>query len=235
MRKLNNNGFSMVQIMMAAGMMGLLSLGMMKLMENQKLSAKSVRSTAAVQSFYLEAKAYLARPGYCAKNFEGVTLKDGVEFELEDILKANGQPIYKKGQIYETGLIRLDSISTRNFEKDTESKALMHLVFNLSKVGKSYGAKKYVRIVKLSLDLDKEGKVLNCSTFGSSASGFAFDGSESAVNTEEAIKDLNSGKETEQARKVESLIEKSGALKEMNKNLKKLQETNKRFEEMFKD
>ncbi|PIK13905.1 MAG: hypothetical protein CES88_13040 [Halobacteriovorax sp. JY17] len=224
----------MVQIMMAAGMMGLLSLGMMKLMENQTLSEKSLRSRAAVQNFYSEAKAYLARPGYCAKNFEGVYLKDGVEFELEDILKSNGKPIYKKGEIYELGLIRLDSITTRNFEKDSEFKGLMQLVFNFSKVGKSYGAKKYVRVVKLSLELDKEGRVLNCSTLGSPSS-FSFEGSENTVNTEGALNDLYHGKETEDSKKVKSLIEGSSALKEMNKNLEKLKESNKQLEEMFKD
>ena len=224
----------MVQIMMAAGMMGLLSLGLMKLMENQRLSAKSLKSSAAAQNFYNEAKAYLGRPGYCSKNFEGVRVKEGDEFELENILKANGDTLYIAGKIYEQGLLRLESISTKNFERDSESTGLMQLVFKLAKVGKSYGAKAFVRIVKLSLSLDEDGKILNCGPLGSSG-GFSFEGSEKAMDAEKGISELQDGVESEDAKNVGNIIEKNPSLKQMNEALKNLKETNKQMEEMFKE
>ncbi|ATH09045.1 hypothetical protein BIY24_14145 [Halobacteriovorax marinus] len=233
MKKLNNSGFSMVQIMMAAGMMGLLSLGVMKIMENQRKSANAIKSSAQAHSFYLEAKAYMARPGYCKKNFNGLKVGEGDEFVLEDILKSNGKTLYKKGQILNQSL-RLTSISTANYEKDTEFSALMDLRFKLDKIGNSYGAKGYTRILKLNLTLDKDGAIKDCTTFGVS-SGAAFDGTPAANNIQEGLKDLHSGKKSAESEKVKSFLEKNAALKEMNKNIKTMNEMNKKMEEMFKD
>ncbi len=234
MNNLNNNGFSMVQVMMAAGMMGILSLGMMKMMENQKLSLNSQRASAAAVNFYTEAKAYLGRPGYCSKNFEGITLEEGDAFELDNILKPNGDVLYEKGKIYESGLFRLESISTKSFERDTESTGLMLLNFKLDKVGKSYGGKSFTKSVKLSFNLDDKGKVLSCSTLAT-ASSLSFEGSQQAINTEEGIKDLQSGENSEKAKKVDQVIENSPALIEMKKSLEILNESNKKIEEMLKD
>ncbi|WP_372654047.1 hypothetical protein [Halobacteriovorax sp.] len=234
MNNLNDNGFSMVQIMMAAGMMGILSLGMMKMMENQKLSVKSLESSAAAVNFYTEAKAYLGRPGYCSKNFEGIVLEEGDAFELDNILKANGDILYEKGQIYESGIFRLESISTKSFEKDTETSGLMQLRFKLDKVGKSYGAKSFTKILKLSFSLDENGKVLSCSTLGSGSS-FSFEGSQQSIDAEQGVKDLQAGVKSEDSKKVEKVIESNPALKEMRKSLETLRESNKKIEEMLKD
>lgn len=233
MRKIGNSGFSMVQVMMAAGMMGVLSLGIMKLMDNQRKSAKAIKSSAEAHSFYLEAKAYMARPGYCKKNFLGLKIAEGDEFVLEDILKSNGKTLYKPGQIFGRSL-RLESISTANFEKDTEFTALMDLRFKLDKIGKSYGAKGYTRILKLNLSLDKDGSVKDCSTFGAATSN-SFDGSPAAIAVQEGIKDLNSGTKSAESEKVKSFLEKNAALKEMNKSIQTMKEANKKMEEMFKD
>lgn len=234
MNNLNNNGFSMVQIMMAAGMMGLLSLGMMKMMENQKLSAKSMRASAEAVNFYTEARNYLARPGYCSKNFEGVTLEEGDSFELDNILNANGDILYEIGKIYSGGLFRLDSISTKNYENDTESTGLMQLVFKLDKVGKSYGAKSFTKIVKLSFNVDKNGKVLSCASLGSMG-GFSFEGSQQSIDAEQGIRDLQAGSKSKESEKVEQIIDNNPSLKEMKKSLKTLHESNRKIEEMLKD
>ncbi|WP_417335386.1 hypothetical protein [Halobacteriovorax marinus] len=232
MKKLNNSGFSMVQLMMAAGMMGLLSVGVMKIMENQRKSAKSIQSSAHAQSFFMEARTYMARPGYCKKNFEGLQIAKGDEFEIEEVLKSNGKVLYKKGQTF-GGALKLSSISMSKFEKETDTTALMNLNFSLDKIGNSYGAKGFKKILKLEVYLNEKSEILDCGSFGL-VHGM-MNGSESQEGLHDGVKDLQKGIDSDNSKKVKSIMKKSNALKQLNNTINSINETNKQMEEMFKD
>lgn len=235
MKLLNRNGFSMVQVMMAAGMMGVLSLGMMKMMETQKKSAKSIKAGVEVQAFYSELRAYMGKSTYCIANFEGEVLKEGDQFDLEELVKPNGKILYKVGNKYGDRSFKIAKIEVTDFEKDSDTSGIMKLQFVLDKIGKSYGAKSYTKILKIDVLLDDKGKLTSCATMGSLISGGGLEGSVKVDNVEEAIKDIQEGKKTEDTEKVQETIDNSEKLKELQKSLDAINQSNKKLEEMMKN
>ncbi|OUR96145.1 hypothetical protein A9Q84_07225 [Halobacteriovorax marinus] len=219
--------------MMAAGMMGILSLGMMKMMETQRKSAKSVKTSAEIQSFYMEAKGYLAKSGYCKKTFEDMTIKEDEEFELEDVLKPNGKVLYKVGELYGDRTFRLTSIQVSGFEKDSESSGIMKLHFYMKKIGKSYGAKEYMRYIKIDVQVGTKGEILDCGTLGSMLGGTALDGTQGVENMEVAIKDLQDGKVTEETKKLEKVIYNNKQLKSISDSIDSMKKTNEQMKALF--
>ncbi|WP_127716537.1 hypothetical protein [Halobacteriovorax sp. HLS] len=234
MKIFKEDGFSIVQVMIAAGMMGIVSLGMMKMMENQRKSTKSMKTSMEVDSFYNEAKTYFSKDGYCSKNFEGEVLKSGDKFEIMELIKPNGKTLYKVGEIYGNRTFKISKIDIIDFEKETDTSGIMKLQFSLTKMGDSYGAKSYKRILKLDTSLDENKKVVNCATFGSLISGIAggnLEGTEKVENVEQAIKDIQAGKSTEATKKVEKTIESNQQLKNLQNTIDSLRKANELMEQ----
>jgi hypothetical protein len=236
MKLLNKNGFSMVQIMMAAGMMGILSLGMMKMMETQTKSAKSIKSSVEVQAFYNEARAYLGKSSYCTANFKGEVMNEGDQFDLEELIKPNGKVLYKVGKIYGDRSFRISKIEVIDFEKDSEISGIMKLQFVLDKIGKSYGAKSYTKILKIDVALNDKRELTSCATMGSLLTGISgSEGSEQVDNIEGTIKDMQEGKNTEDTEKVQDTINKNSRLQQFQKSVDTVDQVNKRMEQMLNE
>ena len=230
----------MVQIMMAAGMMGVLSLGLMKMMENQRLSHKSAKASSEALSFYQEIKGYLSKSSYCSKNFEGEVLNEGDKFEFEEILKPNGKVLFKVGDIIGDRALKISKMEVINFEKDSETSGIMKVRFSLAKIGKSYGASSFLKIVKLDVSLDEKSAVVSCATLGSLSQsavslGGNAEGSQKLENVEEALSDLNKGKNTQRAKDLQKAIDGNNELKQMQKSLEALHQSNKEMEKLLEE
>ena len=234
MKFLNKDGFSIVQVMIAAGMMGIVSLGMMKMMENQRKSTKSMKTSMEVDAFYSEAKAYFSKDGYCLKNFTGEVLKNGDKFEILELIKPNGNTLYKVGDIYGNRTFKISRIDVIGFEKETDTTGIMKLQFELTKMGDSYGAKSYKRILKLDTSLDKDSKLINCATFGSLASGLgggSLEGTVKVDNVEKALKDIQEGKSTDATKQVEKAIQGNQQLQNLQKTIDTLRKANEKMQQ----
>jgi hypothetical protein len=231
----NNSGFSMVQIMIAAAMMGVLSLGMLQMMENQAKSNRSIKASNELQAFFNEARAYMGKTTYCTKNFGGEVMGEGEVLELDEIIKPNDKVLYAVGDIIGDRSLKIAKIEAIEFEKDTETTGMMKLRFTLEKLGKSYGAKFYKRSMKIDMATDEGGKVTACATLGNLATGFAGEGSPQAENAEQGVKDLQEGKETEAAKTTEEIIKSNSNLQSIQDSIDSMQQTNKKMEELFQE
>ena len=237
MKLLKNNGFSMIQVMMAAGMMGVLSLGMMKMMETQRKSAKSIKTGVEVQFFYNELRGYMGKSAYCLANFEGQVLNEGDQFELEEIVKPNGKVLFKVGELYGERTFRISKIEVLEFESDSDTSGIMKLQFVLDKIGKSYGAKSYKKILKIDVVLDVDGKVTSCATMGSLLSGLSgtggIEGTTRLDDVEETVQEISEGKKSEESVQIQKTIDNNPKLKELQNSIDSMQQTNNKIEEMM--
>jgi len=84
---MNKKGFSLVEIMVAAGMMSLLALGGMKLMKNQTKSSKTIAQGFEETAILNEIRTLLTDAKSCAETFSGLNmlkLKKLQNLQVED-------------------------------------------------------------------------------------------------------------------------------------------------------
>src|SRR5690606_29641292 len=109
---INQKGFSLVEIMVAIGMLGALSLGVMKINELMtKTSRNMSQQLDAVQIASL-VQPYLRNTSACQLSFRGRNLTTSQAVGANGILDSNGATIIDIGQDY--GQVSIENIIFRN-------------------------------------------------------------------------------------------------------------------------
>lgn len=162
-------GFSLVQVMVAMGLMSVLALGLMRMMSNQVKGQKSMRASMEIDNFINELRLLISRPGSCEKTFENMSYQDGME--LMEIRRSNGETKYLVGNTYGFNTFKLAGLKIKGFspddpEAENYQTGLATLEINLEKKGQVYGGKTMSRKVDVVLQLDKNKKIVGCSTLG---------------------------------------------------------------------
>lgn len=233
----NESGMSLVQVLIAAGLMGLLAVFMMRMQENQIKGQNTVATKAEVTEFVQKLNSYLSTPGYCEKNLGSKDLSPDSEFSLNKILTPNDVVLYEVGKKYGNRHFILESIQKEKFFYDTDEKnsGILKLVVELKKTKKSYGNSTIKKVIELIVQLDSEGHVSGCG-----AASTVGVGGQTGIDIETVSK-VVTGKdngetkvESVQIDKVKKVIEGNPALQELQKSIKNLKDSNKRMEEMQK-
>jgi|GEM_PF-3229418 len=233
----NESGMSLVQVVIASGLMGLLAVFMMRMQENQLKGQNTVATKAEVTEFVQKLNSYLSTPGYCEKNLGRSSLTPDAEFSLNKILTPNDVVLFEVGEKYGNRHFVLESIKKEKFFYDTDEKnsGILKLVVNLKKTKKTFGNSSIKKVIELIVQLDSEGQVIGCgaaSTVG--AAGQTGIDAES-VNKVVLGKDGTESKvEKIQIEKVKKVIEGNPALMELQKSIKSLKESNEKMKEMQK-
>ncbi|WP_417335291.1 PulJ/GspJ family protein [Halobacteriovorax marinus] len=85
---LNSSGFSLAEIVVAAGMLGVVSLGVMQLMSNMSKGQKKLEQDSNVTSVALRAEQVLRRENNCSATLRGRNLTSGAWQSIDDIMRA---------------------------------------------------------------------------------------------------------------------------------------------------
>lgn len=185
----DQEGFSLVQVMVAMGIAGLLMVALMRMQEQQSMTSRKAAVDIEVNSFQSQMNGFIGRPGYCDKNFLDREF-DSEPIELEQFLKPNGDPKFEVGQKYGNGKFKILTMTLKDFEFDDEigyevgGAGLANFEVKLERLGKMFGTKNITKNFEISLYVDDKKMIKGC---GSTMAGGMLGGSGGGSMSEKAI------------------------------------------------
>jgi len=236
----NEKGFSLIQIVIAAGLMGMLSLYMLKMQQNQMMNQNKILMDTEILQFMNKLNGFFDRSEYCEKNLMGKSVIDAEGFELLKFEAPNGRTLFEKGQLYGNRTFELESIQKSDFFFDTKDKRSgnLTLTITLKKHKKSFGSDHIKKKLDLMVYLDEDGVINSCSSNSFSGVGA---GANTNIKTEDirdvvswAVKDKDAVDEKTEKKyeDIQKTIESNPALKELQKSIQSLQKSNEELEKL---
>ncbi len=221
----NSNGFTLIEVMIAVGMLSVVALGLMQLSEMKSKQDRTSRINSDIDTFMIDLKGLLGSPGYCFKSVENQVFSSERGLKFSAIKTPIGRIRYSVGGVYANGSFMLSDLEFQNFTPETadERDGVATLKVSFEKQGKIYGASQVSRTIEMFVLRDENKKVEDCYTVGSTVPTLASrnNSSSSGTVTSEDIKQFVSTQEAEipvpKNEEINKLIKK-------NPNLRKMQE-----------
>jgi Tfp pilus assembly protein PilV len=173
--KISQMGMSMVEIMMALGLLGAISLGVMKVMENSQKASHNLKTTDEILQVSNEINAVLSSPLNCQRSFFGYG-KDQAPLGIYSYVR--GTPVLKHSAASAPANDKatLKSILVKNIDINNDasrSLAEIELTFNKTLSSTRVGGKEVKRSIKLNVNLCPQTLLIENPSFnfGAACSG----------------------------------------------------------------
>jgi hypothetical protein len=230
----NEEGMSLVSVTIAAGLMGLLAVMMMRMQDNQLKTQNDILIRADMNDFMQKLNFYFSNPSYCEEIFKNKTILPGGTEEIMKISTPNGKALYEVGQKVGNGTFKLISMKQEDFYFDSKDSTSGILTLNVSmeKMKKSFGNKIINKKLEIYLYSDINGDVSGC---GNNPINLNQNTGKAKDLTAEEIKKFLTDQDIsdENLKKVKDLqkvIENNPQLKMMQESIESIQEQNNRFD-----
>ncbi len=238
MKKLiNEQGISLIQVVIAAGLMSMLGLVMMRMQENQLKTQNDIGARAEVVSFMKKFNSLMASPGYCQESLKGQLVNGAKKITLDKVIAPNGKVILEVGELYGDRQILLKSIEQKNFFFDdvAKTRGILGLTISLEKNKKSMGAKTIRKTAEVFVSVNASGAIEACSSSGLDLTSGA--GAIETASIKKVIEKSAAGEEIKELdeKNIKKIIEGNPALKEMQEAIKNLKKANQAMEKMYDD
>jgi len=152
----NNKGFSLVQVMVAAGLMGGLALGVMQITKQMQTTAVVGETLLEENQLFNHISTILIDANSCEETFKGLSFGDSVESINRVKSNGNAVKVYQVGGIYGNRALELKDMILSGKEGEE------HLVLVIKRIKAAYiGPKEIKKKVHLKLVV-KDNKVINC-------------------------------------------------------------------------
>ena len=235
----NESGMSLVQVVIAAGIMSMLAVVMMKMQENQTKTQNDIGAKAEIVSIMQKMNSLMGSPGYCTENLKGKRVSADGELELNEIVSPTGKSMFKVGEIYGDRQVILKGIEQKEFFFDDEEKTrgILSFTVSLEKKKKSFGAKVIKKTLEVFVNVNELGTIEGCSSSGSVLSAGAGSNAIDSATVQEVIKKGISGESVEgvSEKQIKKIIESNPALREMQEAIKNMNKSNEQMEKIFKE
>jgi len=106
----NNKGFSLVQVMVAAGLMGGIALGVMQLSKQMQTTTVMGETSIEENQLYNHISTILLDSNSCEETFKGLTFGDSVEAIKRVKSDGNSLEVYTVGGIYGNRALELEDM-----------------------------------------------------------------------------------------------------------------------------
>jgi hypothetical protein len=233
---LNERGMSLVQVVIAAGMMSMLGLFMMRMQENQSKTQNDIEAKAEMLSFMQKFSSLMATPGYCEKNLKGIKIGRESGISLDKFIAPNGRVVFKVGEVYGDRQIILKSIEQKEFffDDEEETRGILSLSVALEKKKKSFGARVLKKTLEVIVRVDEKGQIAGCASSGIDTTGASTIG---AVPIEKVIKKSAAGIEMDDLdeKEIKKIIDNNEALKQMQEAINNMNKSNSEMDKVFKE
>lgn len=162
----NQKGISLVEITIAAGLMSVVAVFMMRMQSNQVRTQNDIAARDEIRLFMRNLETLMHdRGGYCLNTFSDITdISKDKEFELEAIKDGRGAVAFKVGEHYGNRHFILKSIEKEKFKFDGREpyKGILTLKIGLEKAKDVLGGKYISQNLDLIVTLNDYGQVLYC-------------------------------------------------------------------------
>lgn len=260
MKKLINNesGFTLLEITIAAGLLGFLAMAFLKYQQNQMKSTKTNINKTEINNYIQGMKAYMGKPGICKKSLQELgTLKN--EQAVSKILRPDGEVKYAvnekvTGTNYNVSAMYISDVFINKVKDQTLHRGEAAFNIELTRMdNRSFGGKVLKKSFDIDMYVDNSGAISDCSVLGglylplgpSTQSGGTDETSEASTESENT--DLNKTfertvKEASQKtgqhisqEDIKKAVKSNPQLQQAMESLKVLQESNKKMEELMNE
>jgi hypothetical protein len=171
----NKSGFSLVEILVAAGLLGAVSLGVMRLTENTNKASKHASQKFETLNTLSSIRSLLSSGDVCKANFNEMVLSDDMQ-EIESLSNASGRVMFNKVDKYGNGAIKIKSMRFGKFDpyrdeiEGTNYLGRGTLQITFERLGHAFGTKEMTKNLRLSVRVNDpiEKKLVDCSAQTSS-------------------------------------------------------------------
>ncbi|MEH0862028.1 type II secretion system protein [Halobacteriovorax sp. DPLXC-1] len=167
----NENGFTLMEIVIAAGLLGFLALAFMKYQQNQIKSTKTNINKTELNNYFQGMKAYMGKPGTCKRTFEKLGRLEN-RLIVEKILRPDGEAKYSleekvAGTNYILSSMYISDLFVNKIEDRELHRGEAVLNVELTRINNaSYGAKKLNKSFEIDMYVDNENKISDCGVLG---------------------------------------------------------------------
>lgn len=160
MEKLNSKGFSLLQVLIAAGLTAGLALTMMRMGQNQSMMQRKATEDLDTNQFYQNVQKHLLDSDACRETLSSASglHNEGDSAEIASIKDKAGNVIYNKVDKLPSPSIKINSLRVLR-EKGENIKLEMYV--EKVREGKSFGANKILRKIDLIAKF-QGGNIIKC-------------------------------------------------------------------------
>jgi len=162
--KNREKGFSLVEVLVAAGTLGLVALGLAKLAQQQMKSTSTVQANYEIAAILNEMRTILSDPNNCQTTFEG---ENAASSSAIGRLRKGSTDKFVIGKKYGQGKVKINSYKLSNKNK-TLADDETHLLIEFSR-GRASFREIVVKRIVLQVEPDNQSNITNC--LASSAGG----------------------------------------------------------------
>lgn len=185
----NESGMSLVSVTIAAGIMGMIALAMMRMQDNQLKTQNDMVIRNEIMLFMNKLSNYLSKDDYCEVNFEGMKINESSSIRLEKVVNPLKRVLYQTGEKYGNNSFKLLSITQKEFFYDQEdnNSGVLKLNVAMEKSKKATGAKIINKELEVFLFFNPDNEVYAC---GDGAGLTATLGTDPGIDAEEIKKTI---------------------------------------------
>ena len=176
------NGFSIVEVLIAAGLMSIIGVGISSFLTKSMKSQKGIQAKGQQRELTNEIRNLLSDKIACENSFKGMNPKQSPippettpGFDLQEIKDAAGNVKYGVGSSDKSGLLEVRQIRVSDWDPDVSIPTQGNVVLRikLSKKDEKTDVKDLLPdIINIKVQLDGTGKIGGCFSFGKETVGF---------------------------------------------------------------
>lgn len=167
----NNSGFTLLEIVMAAGLLAIIALGFARFMKTQMKSTKTAINQTELNNYANAIKAYMGKPGTCKRSLAKLGKLEN-DLILDEIVRPDGKAKYTIGDKVSSTSFVLSSMYITNFyvnkvEGQDFHRAELKLNLELSRMSdNAYGGKTIIKRFEVDLFVNDSNRVEDCGVLG---------------------------------------------------------------------
>ncbi len=179
MLRIDAKGFSLVEVLVAAGMIGVIGLGVMSLTKQSTESAKTLEVNSEMVTVLNEIRAILSDPINCKKSLQGLGAastanavdsliyvnKAGTDVNKFETISRNANARYGQGRIKITSY----SLDDSGAGVDVASEETTNLVVSFDRGKGIAGNQNINKNIKIWVDVDAGGNIQDCRSISATA------------------------------------------------------------------
>ena len=170
-----SDGFSLIEVLLAAMLLGIVSVGMTAMMTALQAEQNGVKWRLSADAFTEEMRLLLSSERACTNSFGGLMSTAGASHTLTDLKDespAPGKVKYPLGLVFGDGSVRLTSLTLTKFSPGkTTSQAQMTLIAGLQALRSASGAQSIKRELNVNIEMNGTNRVATCLAAAKMADG----------------------------------------------------------------
>jgi len=159
-----NAGFSLGEVMVAAALLGIVSLGVMRLVSNMSKSQKTFETASEITTISNGINQILTNEKACEQTFTGTSF--GAASSITDIRNSTGDAVFSVGSTYGNRTVELLNLDIQNISLSTDGTSksgTFDLAVRMRKTSRqAQGAKEVVKRIRVSVVTDLADNFASC-------------------------------------------------------------------------